>query len=325
MKIGSLQLENNVFLAPMAGVTDKVFRVLCKEMGCALVYSEMVSAKGIMHNNRNTGKLLEIDRAEMPAAVQLFGSDPLILGKIAQQLDKNEDIALIDINMGCPAPKIYKNGEGSALLHNIGLVGEIVHAVSQSTSKPVTVKMRKGFDGEEPACIKAAAAAEKNGAAAVAVHGRTREQYYSGKADIDIIKEVKKNVGIPVIGNGDINSPESAKHMLEYTNCDAIMIGRAAQGNPWIFKRVLAYLSSGELLPEPSASEKLAAARRHLDMLVEFKGEHIGVCEMRKHLGWYIRGIPHSAQMRVLINTADTRQKMYEVIKLIEYKAKNIY
>lgn len=321
MKIGSVELKNNVFLAPMAGVTDKVFRVLCKEMGCGLVYSEMVSAKGIMHNNRNTQKLLEIDEAEKPAAVQLFGSDPVIMGKMAEKLDENKDIAILDINMGCPAPKIVKNGEGSALLQNPELIGEIVKAVSQSTSKPVTVKMRKGFEGEEPACIKAAVKAAENGAAAVTIHGRTREQYYSGKADWDIIKEVKKNVDIPVIGNGDINSPQSAKAMLEYTGCDAIMIGRAAEGNPWIFKRVISYLQDGIMLDEPTYKERLDMARRHLDMLVDFKGEHIGVCEMRKHLGWYIKGLPHSAEMRVVINTAATCERMHKVIDEIQTKA----
>lgn len=323
MKIGNITLENNVFLAPMAGVTDKVFRVLCRQMGCGLVYSEMVSAKGIMHNNRNTQKLLEIDPLEKPAAVQLFGSDPLIMGKMAERLDENKDIAILDINMGCPAPKIVKNGEGSALLQNPDLIGEIVKAVSQSTSKPVTVKMRKSFDGVENTCLKAAVKAAENGAAAITIHGRTREQYYSGKADWDIIKEVKSLVDIPVIGNGDITSPESAKAMLDYTACDAIMIGRAAEGNPWIFKRVCTYLESGELLPEPDFKERLEMARRHLDMLVDFKGEHIGVCEMRKHLGWYIKGLPHSAEMRVVINTAATKEKMHEVIDLIEYKAEN--
>lgn len=321
MKIGSVELKNNVFLAPMAGVTDKVFRVLCKEMRCGLVYSEMVSAKGIMHNNRNTQKLLEIDEAEKPAAVQLFGSDPVIMGKMAEKLDENKDIAILDINMGCPAPKIVKNGEGSALLQNPELIGEIVKAVSQSTSKPVTVKMRKGFEGEEPTCIKAAVKAAENGAAAVTIHGRTREQYYSGKADWDIIKEVKKNVDIPVIGNGDINSPQSAKAILEYTGCDAIMIGRAAEGNPWIFKRVISYLQDGIMLDEPTYKERLDMARRHLDMLVDFKGEHIGVCEMRKHLGWYIKGLPHSAEMRVVINTAATCERMHEVIDEIQIKA----
>lgn len=321
MKIGNLELENNVFLAPMAGVTDQVFRVLCREMGCGLVYSEMVSAKGMQHNNRNTQKLLEIAEGEKPAAVQLFGSDPVVMGKMAERLDDDKDIALLDINMGCPAPKIVRNGEGSALLQNPDLIGEIVKAVSSSTSKPVTVKMRKSFDGVENSCIKAAVKAAENGAAAVAIHGRTRGQYYSGKADWDIIKEVKQNIDIPLIGNGDIVSPQTAKAMLDYTGCDAIMIGRAAEGNPWIFKRVVAYLQTGELLPEPTIGERLALARRHLDMIVAFKGERTGVCEMRKHLGWYIKGMPHSGEMRVVINTAASQEKVHEVINLIEQKA----
>ena len=323
MKIGNTKLENNVFLAPMAGVTDQVFRVLCREMGCGLVYSEMVSAKGMQHNNRNTKKLLEIAETEKPVAVQIFGSDPVVMGKMAERLDEDKDIAVLDINMGCPAPKIVRNGEGSALLQNPDLIGEIVKAVSSSTSKPVTVKMRKSFDGVENSCIKAAIKAAENGAAAVAIHGRTRGQYYSGKADWDIIKEVKRNIDIPLIGNGDIVSPESAKAMLDYTGCDAIMIGRAAEGNPWIFKRVIAYLERGELLPEPSATEKLALARRHLDMLVDFKGERTGVCEMRKHLGWYIKGMPHCGEMRVVINMADSKEKMHEVIDRIEQKVIN--
>lgn len=323
MKIGNTKLENNVFLAPMAGVTDQVFRVLCREMGCGLVYSEMVSAKGMQHNNRNTKKLLEIAETEKPVAVQIFGSDPVVMGKMAERLDEDKDIAVLDINMGCPAPKIVRNGEGSALLQNPDLIGEIVKAVSSSTSKPVTVKMRKSFDGVENSCIKAAIKAAENGAAAVAIHGRTRGQYYSGKADWDIIKEVKRNIDIPLIGNGDIVSPESAKAMLDYTGCDAIMIGRAAEGNPWIFKRVIAYLERGEMLPEPSATEKLALARRHLDMLVDFKGERTGVCEMRKHLGWYIKGMPHCGEMRVVINMADSKEKMHEVIDRIEQKVIN--
>ena len=321
MKIGNLELENNVFLAPMAGVTDQVFRVLCREMGCGLVYSEMVSAKGMQHNNRNTQKLLEIAEGEKPAAVQLYGSDPVVMGKMAERLDDDKDIALLDINMGCPAPKIVRNGEGSALLQNPDLIGEIVKAVSSSTSKPVTVKMRKSFDGVENSCIKAAVKAAENGAAAVAIHGRTRGQYYSGKADWDIIKEVKQNIDIPLIGNGDVVSPQTAKAMLDYTGCDAIMIGRAAEGNPLIFKRVVAYLQTGELLPEPTIGERLALARRHLDMIVAFKGERTGVCEMRKHLGWYIKGMPHSGEMRVVINTAASQEKMHEVINLIEQKA----
>ncbi len=315
MKIGNVELENNVFLAPMAGITDKVYRALCKEMGCGLVYSEMVSAKGIKHNNKNTNRLLEVDPFERPCAIQIFGSDPDIMGDMAERLNEYKDIDILDINMGCPAPKIVKNGEGSALTLNPELVGKIVKSVSQASDKPVTIKFRKGFDDNHINAVEIGKIAEKNGAAAITVHGRTREQYYSGKADWDIIKQVKSAVKtIPVIGNGDIFSPEDAAKMLEYTGCDAVMIGRGCQGNPFIFKRTVNYLKTGELLPEPSFEEKLYFAHRHLDMLVDFKGEYIGVREMRKHLGWYIKGMPHSAEMRVKINATSGKENMHSVI-----------
>ncbi len=308
MNIGNLTLENNIFLAPMAGVTDLVFRIICKEFGCGLVYSEMVSAKGIFHNNKNTKEMLEVSEKERPAVIQLFGSDPDILAKMAEKTSMYADI--IDINMGCPAPKIVKNGEGSALMRNPELIGKIVKSVSSAVSKPITIKIRKGFDDT---CINApyiAEIAEANGASAIAVHGRTREQYYSGEADWDIIKEVKKHVNIPVIGNGDVDSPEKAKALLDYTGCDAVMIGRAAEGNPWIFGRTIHYINTGELLPEPTIKEKLNLAIKHLDMLVKYKGEHIGVREMRRHMGKYIKGIPHSAETRFYINKAETQKEM---------------
>lgn len=252
MKIGNVELENNVFLAPMAGVTDMVFRRLCKEMGCGLVYSEMVSAKGIRYNNKNTTQLLEIDPYEKPCAVQIFGSDPEVMAEMAGKLNEYEDIAVIDINMGCPAPKIVKNGEGSALSLKPDLAARIVEAVAKASKKPVTIKFRKGFDDNHINAVEMGKIAENNGASAVTVHGRTREQYYAGKADWDIIKAVKAEVKtIPVIGNGDIFTPEDAKNMLEYTGCDAIMIGRGCQGNPFIFKRVIHYLETGIILPEP--------------------------------------------------------------------------
>lgn len=313
MKIGNVELKNNVFLAPMAGVTDRVFRVLCKEQGCGLVYSEMVSAKGLFYESKNTHKLLEIDEREMPAAVQLFGSEPKIMAAMAKKLE-DYPIAIFDINMGCPAPKIVKNGEGSALTLKPELVGEIIYAVSTAVNKPVTVKFRKGFNNNNINAPEIAEIAEKNGAAAVAVHGRTREQYYSGNADWDIIKEVKTRVKIPVIGNGDITGPEKAKEMLDYTGCDAIMIGRAAEGNPWIFKRTLKYLETGELLPEPSQREKMELALKHLDMLVEDKGEFIGVREMRKHLGWYTKGMPNSSELRVRINKTEGKEQLRELL-----------
>ena len=314
MKIGNLELENNVFLAPMAGVTDLPFRILCKEMGCGLVYSEMVSAKGILYDNKNTTELLEIDPKERPVAVQLFGSDPEILGAMAKKIEQYP-IDIIDVNMGCPAPKIVKNGEGSCLMKTPELVGKIVKSLVESQSKPVTIKFRKGFDDDHVNAVEIAKIAEANGASAVAVHGRTREQYYSGKADWDIIKQVKAAVNIPVIGNGDVFTPQDAKNLLEHTGCDAIMVGRGAQGNPWIFKRILHYLQTGELLPEPTAEERVEKALRHAQMLIDYKGEYIGVREMRKHMAWYMKGMPGAAELRGILNYAENRAELEALLR----------
>ena len=314
MKIGNLELENNVFLAPMAGVTDLPFRILCKEMGCGLVYSEMVSAKGILYDNKNTTELLEIDPKERPVAVQLFGSDPEILGAMAKKIEQYP-IDIIDVNMGCPAPKIVKNGEGSCLMKTPELVGKIVKSLVESQSKPVTIKFRKGFDDDHINAVEIAKIAEANGASAVAVHGRTREQYYSGKADWDIIKQVKEAVHIPVIGNGDVFTPQDAKNLLEHTGCDAIMVGRGAQGNPWIFKRILHYLNTGELLPEPTAEERVEKALRHAQMLIDYKGEYIGVREMRKHMAWYMKGMPGAAELRGKLNYAENRAELESLLR----------
>lgn len=314
MKIGNLELENNVFLAPMAGVTDLPFRILCKEMGCGLVYSEMVSAKGILYDNKNTTELLEIDPKERPVAVQLFGSDPEILGAMAKKIEQYP-IDIIDVNMGCPAPKIVKNGEGSCLMKTPELVGKIVKSLVESQSKPVTIKFRKGFDDDHVNAVEIAKIAEANGASAVAVHGRTREQYYSGKADWDIIKQVKEAVNIPVIGNGDVFTPQDAKNLLEHTGCDAIMVGRGAQGNPWIFKRILHYLQTGELLPEPTAEERVEKALRHAQMLIDYKGEYIGVREMRKHMAWYMKGMPGAAELRGKLNYAENRAELEALLR----------
>ena len=314
MKIGNFKPENKVFLAPMAGVTDVVFRTLCKEQGCGLTYSEMVSAKGIMYDNDNTKKLLDINKKEGKVAVQLFGSDPKVLADMAKKLDDNDDIGFFDINMGCPAPKIVKNGDGSALMKNPKLIGEIVKAVTSNIKKPLTIKIRKGFDDDCINAIEIAKIAEENGASGIAIHGRTREQFYSGEADWDIIKKVKESVSIPIIGNGDISSPEKAKEILDYTGCDAIMIGRWAQGNPWIFKRVVHYLETGEILENPSINEKIDIAIKHLYMLIEHKGEYIGIREMRKHLGWYIKGMPKSSEMRVIINGVEEPKKMEDLL-----------
>ena len=315
MKIGNIETKNNVFLAPMAGVTDLVFRVICKEMDCGMVYSEMVSAKGVQHNNKNTKELLKVDEMERPVAMQMFGSDPEIMAEMARKLNEYEDIDILDINMGCPAPKIVKNGEGSALTLNPKLVGEIISAVSKASEKPVTVKFRKGFDDQHLNALEIGRIAEESGAKAVTIHGRTREQYYAGKADWDIIKALKEEIKTSaVIGNGDIFTPEDAKKMLEYTGCDAVMIGRGSQGNPFIFKRTVEYLENGVLLPEPTWEDRLDIAEKHMDMLADYKGEVIGIREMRKHLGWYIKGLPHSAEMRVKINATSGRENMRDVL-----------
>ena len=321
MEIGSVMLDNNIFLAPMAGVTDISFRILCKRQGCGLTYTEMVSAKGLHYKSDNTAVLLEIAPAEKPAAVQVFGSDPELVAKAARHAEAG-GAAIVDINMGCPTPKIVKNGDGSALMKKPGLVREIVRATVKAVEVPVTVKIRKGWDEDSVNAVEIAVAAASEGAAAVAVHGRTREQFYSGTADWGIIKQVKNAVGIPVIGNGDITKPEDARRMLEETGCDAIMIGRGAQGNPWIFRRTLEYLRTGALLPEPDYSQRVEAIITHMDMVTTLKGEGIGVKEMRKHAAWYLKGIPGSARIKSEIfkmsTCAEVKALLYEYLAYIK-------
>lgn len=309
MRIGSVELKNPVILAPMAGVTDLPFRVLCSELGAGMVCTEMVSAKAISFHNKNTEALLEISPKEHPVSLQLFGSDPDILSRMAAYLE-DRPFEILDLNMGCPVPKVVKNGEGSALLRQPRLVEEIISKTVRSTKKPVTVKIRKGFEENEANAPEIARIAEASGAAAIAVHGRTRSQYYSGKADWEIIREVKKAVKIPVIGNGDVDSPQKAKALMEETGCDGIMVGRAARGNPWIFREISDYLEKGILRERPSRTEIRDMMLRHTRMQIAYRGEYGGIREMRKHISWYTAGFPNSAKLRQAVNQAETLSQM---------------
>ena len=314
MRIGNVTLDNNVILAPMAGVTDLPFRLLCKEQGAGLLCMEMVSAKAIYYNNKNTEALMEIDERELPVSLQLFGSDADIMSEMAKRIEE-KPFAILDINMGCPVPKVAGNGEGSALMKNPALVREIVSKVVKAIEKPVTVKIRKGFDEDHVNAVEIAKIIEDCGAAAVAVHGRTREQYYSGKADWDIIRQVKEAVSIPVIGNGDVTGPESAKKMIDETGVDGIMIGRAARGNPWIFNQIKEYLETGVIPEKPSYDEVREMMLRHARMQLECKGEYTGIREMRKHVAWYTAGYPHSAKLRAKMNEVESYEQLRACIE----------
>ena len=314
MKIGNVEIENSLALGPMAGGTDLPFRLLCKEQGCGILYSEMVSAKAILYKNKNTDVLLNIDEREHPVGIQLFGSDPDIMAEIGSRVAEG-NCDFIDINMRCPVPKIVNNHEGSYLLTQPKLVEEILTKMVKAINKPVTVKTRKGFKDGESQAVEIAKIAESCGVAAVAVHGRTREQYYGGKADWDIIKAVKEAVKIPVIGNGDIFSPQDAKAMKEYTGCDGLMVGRAARGNPWIFKEINEYLKTGIVPEKPSAEEVKNMILKHASMLIEYKGEYTAVREMRKHIAWYTQGLPHSAELRRRCNEIVSWESLKEVIE----------
>ena len=319
LKIGNVTLPNRYILGPMAGVTDLPFRVLCKEQGAGLLCMEMVSAKAILYNNKNTESLLEIHPDEQPVSLQFFGSDPKIMSEMAKRVEERP-FDIMDINMGCPVPKVVRNGEGSALMKNPKLVYEIVSAMVKAIDKPVTVKIRKGFDDSCINAVEIAKIIEEAGAAAVAVHGRTREQYYSGQADWDIIRQVKEAVSIPVIGNGDVTSPQKAEELVKQTGCDGIMIARGAQGNPWIFSEMITYEETGVLPERPSLEEIRDMMLRHARLQLKYKGEFIGIREMRKHVAWYTTGLKGSAKLREEINRVESYQELEELLFQLDRK-----
>ena len=316
LKIGNVRLENPYILAPMAGVTDLPFRLLCKEMGAGLICMEMVSAKAISFHNKNTEKLMEIEEQERPVSMQLFGSDPDLIAEMAVQIEERP-FDILDLNMGCPVPKVVNNGEGSALMKNPHLAAEIVRKTSRAIQKPLTVKIRKGFNEEHVNAVEMAKYLEDAGAAAIAVHGRTREQYYAGKADWEIIRQVKEAVSVPVIGNGDVSDPITAHKMMKETGCDGAMIGRASRGNPWIFRQLLEYDKTGVLLEKPDVAELKSMILRHARLQLQYKGEYTGIREMRKHVAWYTAGYPHSAAIRRRVNEIETIGQLEEMLESI--------
>lgn len=314
MKIGNIQLDNEVFLSPMAGVTDLPFRTICKEKGCGMLYTEMINAKALCYDDENTKKMLKMEKDEHPVAVQIFGSDPEFMGKAASIMNQYPN-EILDINMGCPAPKVVKNGDGSALMRTPKLAAQVLEAVVKNSEKPVTLKVRKGWDDDCVNAVEIAKIAEECGISAIAIHGRTREQFYSGKADWDIISEIKQAINIPVIGNGDVFEVQDAANMLEKTKCDAIMIGRGSQGNPWIFKRINHYMKTGEILPEPTLEEKINTAIKHMNLAVAEHGDYVAVREMRKHIGWYLKGLKNSARYRDEINKITDYKKVITMLE----------
>lgn len=317
MKIRDIEFSNNVFLAPMAGVTDISFRGLCKSMGCGLVYTEMVSAKGLYYESEKTKELLRVAQEETPVAVQIFGGDPFTMAKAAEYFNEDKDVAIIDINMGCPMPKIIKNGEGSALMKTPKIAQEIIREMKKASNKPITVKFRKGFEGNENLAMDFSKYMEEAGIDAITIHGRTRDQMYSGVADWNVIKDVKDSVSIPVIGNGDVFSAEDAEKLMSLTNCDGIMVARGARGNPWIFKQIYNKLN-GYTIEYPKEAEVLDMCITHYRLAIKYSGEHRAIREMRKHIGWYIEGIRDSKVIKTKINTIDNAKEVIDLLN--EYK-----
>ncbi len=317
LQIGSLHLNSNILLGPMAGVTDSPFRRICREAGCGLLFTEMISAKGLFYKDEKTRRLMNFTPEEDPIGIQIFGSEPAVFDSVVPELD-TLGFSVIDLNLGCPAPKIVKNGDGSALMKDPKLAESVIRSVVRNTSLPVMVKIRKGWDENSVNAVEIARIAEASGAAAVTVHGRTRDQFYMGKADWSIIAAVKAALKVPVIGNGDIFTPEDAENLFRETGCDGIMVARGAQGRPWLFSQINAYLSGTAIPPEPDIHQRIALITRHLDELIRVEGEHIAVLEIRKHASWYLKGIPGGALVKTRVHAAANRQEVLASLNLLK-------